>query len=71
MAFKFRIYSGMQSDSLVYKDCSCDRFADFNDHRIIKISNIINIKIINNMLLFVKFINNNIVFMNNKLYVKK
>lgn len=62
MAFKFRIYSGMQSDSLVYKDCSCDRFADFNDHRIIKISNIINIKIINNMLLFIKFINNNIVF---------
>ena len=62
MAFKFRIYSGMQSDSLVYKDCFCDRFADFNDHRIIKISNIINIKIINNIFSFIKIITNNIVF---------
>lgn len=62
MAFKFRIYSGMQSDSLVYKDCSCNRFADFNDHRIIKISNIINIKIINNIFSFIKIITNNIFF---------
>ena len=60
MAFKFRIYSGMQSDSLVYKDCSCDRFYDFKDHELKK-SNIINIKIINNIFLFIKFINNNIV----------
>ena len=57
MAFKFRIYSGMQSDSLVYKDCSCDRFADFNDHRIIKMSNIINIKIfIKNIYLFFSYL---------------